>query len=307
MKYLFGVKDNKGFAEGNILDKMTIKSIEQEKGERFNELKEECRKLEKKARPLFLMRYIWIFFGIGLIFIFRSILSSEKFLETRNLVIFISGIVLLAIGVLVMFLNHMKGKKFINSEDKAAIEKKINDFYIDCQLDLGVPADSKKIDYFFLPFESSENPKKKHSKFVSNQELSTFVKGENVCLSDIMQVIGFPLKSIYEIVKVNRTVYLTTWNKKESFRSEKYKEYGIRLTSLGLYLKYVYSVRIHAFEDDYEFYIAPYDLDDFLNLTNFVYDGKEEDDIPEIEESDDKKEEDIPKEEQTENIEEKEE
>jgi hypothetical protein len=51
-------------------------------------------------------------------------------------------------------------------------------------------------------------------------------------------------------------------------RSEKYKEYGIRLTSLGLYLKYVYSVRIHAFEDDYE---RCYDDGFWYDSNNMLY------------------------------------
>ena len=269
MKYLFTIKDRNSSHEEDIIDKSVIKKLDSSKNDEFKSLQEQCNKVDKQYRQSFLERNIWFVLIIGFILLMFSVRGgfSNIFKEGSNtLYTFIVGVVVLVIGFSVVVYFKTRRRKFMASDEKKELQKKINDFYIDCQVELDVPADAPKLHFLFVTPSSEEFVDKKGNKKTRqrmrigvNVELTTFVRDDMLCFSDIMQVIGIPKSSIKSIDFSNTKLRVVAGN-----------------NHVGMINKY-YSIHMVIDGEDYELYILPSEYNAFCKVIGYGEFDQDED------------------------------
>ena len=102
-----------------------------------------------------------------------------------------------------------------------------------------------------------------------NTDVLVYIKQDCLCLSTLFEEISIPLKSVIEIRKVAKRALVGNWNKEDSYRSEKYKQYKIKLTNYGFYFfKSYYAIMINDPLGKFTFFVPCYDIDVIESLTN---------------------------------------
>ena len=97
-----------------------------------------------------------------------------------------------------------------------------------------------------------------------------FIENECLCFANNSFVAGVPLNSVREISEINKIMPLPQWNKSESFKFDKYKQYNIYTNQSGqpglIWIKQYYSINLLINGEEYYFYLPNYEIGSFKEL-----------------------------------------
>ncbi len=135
---------------------------------------------------------------------------------------------------------------------------------------LNVPEDAAHMDLLTSTYQIKNGSEYKtvHTVF----EFHAWTEDGKLCLADAGTVVEIPLEEITGSVILPKRVAFYFWNKEESPKSERYREYRIRPTGLGQYsVRNVRIVSISSQHGSFELLVPPYEIDVFNRLTGFHF------------------------------------
>ena len=165
--------------------------------------------------------------------------------------------------------DYEKENKAREGED----ERRLKLFY----KKLGVPEGANNIDVLCGIYRIDKKGKRKNamaSDFMS-LDMKAYTDGESFMLADISTIYTFPLENICALKKTDRRVCMVGWNKTESYRDEKYREYKINGDNKGnVYFKGVASLQIKKDRTLYEILFPAYEINTLIKLTGLTPQGE---------------------------------
>ena len=127
---------------------------------------------------------------------------------------------------------------------------------------LGVPPDAAQMDVITCAYRRKAGGRRSFSAPYFNFKGCVFWEDGCLCVSDFLRRFALPVDRMTGIETVDRRLCVAYWNQDVPFRKGPYKQYHITRNSLGmLFFKPHHILTLRDGGEDYQMYIAPYDLD----------------------------------------------
>jgi len=176
-----------------------------------------------------------------------------------------------------IILERKRTKKILSSEDLSEHCRNISSLMCEAEDYLEIPENAFNIDVLMFQYtETGDKQKRKNFPFFSHINLNcrTYVKNENLCLSDLNCVMEIPLQSLKSVHAEKKKASFPNWYKDEPFNSKTYKPFKITCNNQGNYYAKYYVVEIQDIKGEFELFIPNYDIDRFCSLTGLNIDEK---------------------------------
>ena len=232
MKNLFAAFKN---TTENNFSKFFIRELSKENETRLNDLSEEGNTLSKEKLPpkwISVLSKVLIYLGLFLSFGFfaAAIKDFAGSFDTIGIFLYI-GLGLIAIGVGIYIFVRNKTKKTNSDPDVKEYITETTKTIKECLFELDIPETAPQMDVFCVLMKKNRKGEEVFKKlslitFV-NMEFKLFVENDLFCFGANDAVIGLPLDSIKNIVKIKKRAPIVSWNKNELFNAPKYKEYKL--------------------------------------------------------------------------------
>lgn len=269
MKNLFAAFEN---TTENNFSKFFIRELSNENETRLDNLSEEGNTLEKEKLPpkwLSLLFRILMYTGLFLCFVFLAagIKDFSNAFQTIGVLLYVGiGMIVIGSGIYIYMRNKTK-KSNCDPEVKEYVTKTVKTVK-ECLFELDIPETAPQMDVFFVLMKKNRKGEEVFKKlslitFV-NMEFRLFVENDLFCFGANDAVIGLPLDSIKNIVKIKKRAPIVSWNKNELINAPKYKEYKLYLNGSIIWSRYYYKVDLDIEGEEYYFFIPCYEKDVFL-------------------------------------------
>lgn len=127
---------------------------------------------------------------------------------------------------------------------------------------LGVPENARKMDIITYRYQLKSGKERICSSPFINIESAVFLEDDCLCVSDAICKVALPLEKMTGIRTVKKRLCVASWNKDTPYNKGIYKRFRITVNSFGMvFFKPYYVLTLRDFGQDFELYIAPYDLD----------------------------------------------
>lgn len=269
MKYFFGIHKED---DDNVFNKYLIRQISEETEKQTEEnISDQQEVIKKKSFPSWLIYLSYFVLSIGLIIILSFFKGDGTFSEkiSNNMVLFIVGICLAVVGGIVLLMGSLINKHFVEKdEDYKRSNEKLEERVNIHRYELNIPQEAKDIDFLFMIVKEKNGQEKQNVwKAVANYnfELSVFVENGLLCFCDRYAVYGVPLEAFKKIVPIKGRRIFTPWNKEDNYKSDKYKEYKIKINNQGFACK-CYGIMLDLDEEEYQIIIPNYELEEFRKI-----------------------------------------
>lgn len=271
MKYLFGVNKKKN---SNNIERFTLRRVSGGKETEIDNLSAEGKQLEKeKTIPSWVASIAMFLMPLGGLCIVGLLLAKDGFqhaLQDRGWMFFM-GIGLFVIGLVLYLVYKIKNKNVETDSDVQTYVQKVENTIKESRFELDIPETSIKMDVIFAAVKENKNGEEKIDHMVLaeyiNLEINVFIENDYLCFADNLFVAGVPLDSIGEISEINKRMQLPQWNKSESFKSDKYKQYEIYNNQYGfIWIKKYYNIPLLINGEEYYFYLPNYEISTFKEL-----------------------------------------
>lgn len=239
---------------------------------------------EKKSQsPLWLRIFEDVAIGFGSLICLIVLIPSEGVTITEAYqnapYLFYIGPILLFIGLGFWVFDRLKYKKAVKSPEANALASEQSSLIARIDLELNVPSDAKRMDFFFFGYKTKKDGTQKISSYgffdALNGELSVFKENDSLCLADHRQVLAVPLSSFTKIVEVDKRIVFAGWNKETPYDAESYKAFKIKRTQYGsFWMKGYCSIRFVHENEDYEIVIPKYELEALNELLGLPVEAK---------------------------------
>lgn len=259
-------------SEPNIT-KFTLRKLSKESELKLDNLSKEVNELEKEKIPpawLSILSILSLFAGLIMVsaFLYRGKNDFENAYKTIGYLLYI-GLILFVVGLGFLIYNKVKIKKSDSDPEVKEIVCKTDNAVKECRFELNIPETSNCMDVFFLAMKKNKNGEEvagifSYASYV-NIELRAFLENDMFCLGANDAVVGVPLSSIKQIVKVKKRVPLVNWNKNEKLNSPKYKQFKMYFNSGYIWTRYYYEVDLDIENEEYCFFIPCFEKDNFIN------------------------------------------
>ena len=97
--------------------------------------------------------------------------------------------------------------------------------------------------------------------------LSVYRNGDKLCIADVTKVLEFPVAEFTKITTINKSAFITEWNKNESPKQGKYKQYKIKNVQGGLLVKPYHILHLVHNGEEICMYFPCYELTVIQQLT----------------------------------------
>ena len=267
--FSFNVKTNEIIGQ-----EFLIRKPDKELSEKSDECADALMGYEKKGgMPLWytIIEYILLFAAIiCLPGFFRGCLDNGfDVAYRRGAAILIVGVIALVAGLVMLIIKYLRHKKVEQSPEVHEALSEMSELTDKIKESLLVPENSADTDILCRPFKLKKGKVKRGSHFFDcfNFSFWVFVEGENLCLANADGVYGIPLSSITDAVKIKKAVTSMAWNKDETVKDPKYKQF-VKVNNYGLYFfKPHYSLRFKHNDEEWEILIPGYEMEVISSLT----------------------------------------
>ncbi len=179
--------------------------------------------------------------------------------------------------ITMIILERKRNGKILRSEKLSEHYQNLSNLIHEAEQYLEIPEDAFNIDVLMFQYtEKNGEQKLKNFPFFSHINLNcrTYVKNENLCLSDLSCVMEIPLQSLKSVHIEKKKACFPNWNKDEPFNSKTYKPFKITCNNQGNYYAKYYSVEIQDIKGEFEFFVPNYDIEKLCSLTGLNIDEK---------------------------------
>jgi len=280
MKIFLGInktdKKNLSIYQG---EDFVAKELSQETAKALDEVSGKVEELgERASLPKGLKIAFYVFaaiFGILVIGIIRAVAkgtSLETGYQNAPYLFWIAGGAGVVTLGLFLYGKYRFGKvsqesetQYIATEYNVAVENAIRE--------INAPANAVRADFLSFVYVIKNDKISIKAGFDSiNQtmepiEFDVYRQGENLCIADMRRVFEIPLAKITKISTINKKVFLTGWNKGETPKSDKYKQYKIQIVQSGLTIKTYHILHIDHNGEEIRMYFPCYELPVIQQLT----------------------------------------
>lgn len=267
MKDLFGILKNE---KESTYNRFVIRELSSEREEIISKNKDIKNYQKKQNFRNIYNQTMFFFLLISFMTIIPMLIAKDGFinaLKDRGY-IFIIGIISFII-FLVLFVIYLNKKQRNKDEvETKQIEMKIASLENDCKRELNIPFNVNKIDIFLSKVKNKNGNEKSGNSIFANLQFMIYKDENNLYIADIHRVIALPLIAFKEIKKIKKSIVFQFWNKKDSYKSEKYKSYKIRSNNGLFFSKTYYVIYLKIDNEDFKINIPNYDLDTFLEVLN---------------------------------------
>lgn len=269
MKNLFAAIKNT--IETNF-NKFLIRELSKENETRLNDLSEEGNTLSKEKLPpkwISVFSKVLIYLGLllSLGFFAAAIKDFARSFDTIGIFLYI-GLGLIAIGVGIYIFVRNKTKKSNSDPDVKEYVAETTKTIKECLFELNIPETAAVMDVFSVLMKKNKKGEEVFSKLLAvpfvNMEFKLFLENDLFCFGANDAVIGLPINSIKQIVKIKKRTPIVNWNKNELYNSPKYKEHKMYLDGPIVWSRYYYEIDLNIENEEYCFYIPCYEKDVFL-------------------------------------------
>lgn len=274
MKNIFGV--NVKTDKFDNIEKFKIRDVNPELSKKAEEQYDEFNEHQKSAslpKVVSIIYFISLIAALTLTAGIISGLAKTSFKEAYNNApaLFYIAIIFWIVFIALLIIKKIKEKNVVNSEEFKETINESELLYDECLTDLNIPKDSVKVDVFVYCYKEKAGKyvqASTYAKYIA-QEFLLFKEDNKLCLGDISTVLGFDIDSFKRIEKINKKVMFIQWNKETPYNKGEYKDYKIATNNYGsLMVKPYYRIVIEHDYTEFEFYIPPYELNEFLNIVN---------------------------------------
>lgn len=200
----------------------------------------------------------------------RDVIFSVK----ENLVLFLVSSVVLCMSLLLLYRIKNKEreeeeKAYKETDDK--IERENEKYEKDVYAFLAVPPSAQTVEVISADYKiKNENVYLKPGiiTLFFNNEIKMFTKNKTLYLADEENCYALSLEGEKKIFKIEDRLTLLCWNKEQSYKEGKFKEFGIKRTPVGNYIiKEYYFLEVNISGEKYRLYFPPYELKKIISIT----------------------------------------
>ncbi len=234
--------------------------------------------IDKSQLPLPLRIIKWVT-GVVALIIFAGIIKAmtEEDISLKTAygnapaLFWICGICAVIFTVLMLLSNKKEKETFETAEENNTFSD-LDDICDDILADLGVPSDAKEIDILSFYYKDKDDNIKILEKGLlapfNNLIFHVFKDSENLYLANLDGKYAIPLSSIKGIQTVKKTVRISSWNKDEDFKSEKYKPYKLNEDNYGaIFCKTYHILEFDRYNETWGIYFPSYELPQFEEIS----------------------------------------
>ena len=191
-----------------------------------------------------------------------------------NLLLFVSSSAVLCVSLLLLYRIKSAERKAQekayseidekNKREDEEYEREVNAF-------LGVPPSAQTVEVISADYKiKNENVYLKPGiiTLFFNNEIKMFTKNKTLYLADEENCYSLSLEGEKKIFKIEDRLTLLCWNKEQSYKEGKFKEFGIKRTPVGNYIiKEYYFLEVNISGEKYRLYFPPYELKKIISIT----------------------------------------
>lgn len=191
-----------------------------------------------------------------------------------NLLLFVSSSAVLCVSLLLLYRIKSAERKAQekayseidekNKREDEEYEREVNAF-------LGVPPSAQTVEVISADYKiKNENVYLKPGiiTLFFNNEIKMFTKNKTLYLADEENCYALSLEGEKKIFKIEDRLTLLCWNKEQSYKEGKIKEFGIKRTPVGNYIiKEYYFLEVNISGEKYRLYFPPYELKKIISIT----------------------------------------
>ncbi len=284
MKYVFGINITKN-KENNLIDGEIFRSKTA-----TSELMEELKKCESLAKnyekhtslPFWMDIMKYLSFSITC-FCLCSVMQDISDLSWKEVYknpsgFFFAAVAFFIVWLVLYLLERMK--KHLHKVEYERGKDYIQNVTAHAKDLMEIPDDAVKMEIlsFYYKIEKEKMKVMTASKLVcithNNVPVYMYVKDVVLHITDFYQEWSIPLYAITGIKKMNETIFISEWKKEIPYHKGEFKKYKIaRANGLGyLYMKPYYALCITWYDENYELFLPPYELDVLSSLVGIHYD-----------------------------------
>jgi hypothetical protein len=222
----------------------------------------------KAGLPRWLTAIEWLAFvvGISLVGGLLDALSGEEAVTLAHAynkapILFWIAAACLAAWLAIFIYGYKKKAEVMKSDEIKSAEQDVGTVLDIIKEELDVPENAVKVDILSCSYRVKNGDIKIKDDLFINFEFSLYIEEGRLILADTESKYAIELDKFTTVTPVDKTVYLASWNKEETIKSEKYREYKLREDAVGLVIaKRYYIVEFTSDDELYGICIPNYEL-----------------------------------------------
>ncbi len=260
---------------GNIespYKKYTSKSLDGEEHDNIVELDEQIDKFDSELSGFTILKYASYFgFAIGAIILLGRLIGKQN-LFGDGLELTVISLIFMVLGVCFLITSYIVVYNIKHNNKRKELIDKQNELMNQYYYQLGAIDPMVDIDVYMPEVTIDESGKEETANPMFHTCLNLPVKvfvdesKDEIGMIYLLNLIKLPKSSIINIEKVNKRLHINSWNKSVPMKSKEFKEYSIKTDSYGIYIKGYYRVTMKLDDEDYQFIVAGYDINKFIEL-----------------------------------------
>lgn len=274
-KNIFGIRDDADRIDGSAFVVRTIDPALKEKMETLGKDAESFANESHPSHRLALLRTLALLVGVVLLIVARmkgneAGVGSFGALIRAYPIPLVSAFLLWGIAVGLVIYERISLSKVGTSDAAQKLKERSEAIDKEAYAALGVPDNAISLDLLTSSYRTQNGEAKNivHTAFA----FRAWSGNGTLYLSDIENVVAIPKGAIVEFTRIEHSLNFYFWNKPEPPR-----QYGIRANYGGSYTaKDVSVAHIRSDDGEYELLIPPYELENFLRLTENEYENTEQ-------------------------------
>lgn len=201
---------------------------------------------------------------------FKDMLLSVK----ENFPLFAVSLCVLCLCLFILYKiknAERKAEELAYSETNEKIKRENERFEKEIYSFLDVPSSAQTVEVIFADYKLKNDDVCLKPGIISsflNNEIKMFTKNKTLYLADEVNCYALSLEGEKKIFKIKKKLTLLCWNKEQSHKEGKFKEFGIKRTPVGNYIiKEYYCFEADISGEKYRLYFPPYELKKIVSLT----------------------------------------
>lgn len=265
MKNIFGIHKGTNKSDGSVF---VVRSVDTEQQESMSQTATDGYELEKKASlPGWLSVIKGICAFLFAIVALSTLKAGFKAAWNNAAWLLVCGGICGIVALVLFIVGKIKEKKTEPKAD-AFIERANTDEEISKQ-QLNIPATALPTDILSFLYKE-KNGKIKICTSVFSEYILTpvyaFFENGNLCFADLNDVYAIPVSEIISIEQRKKRTTAMGWNKMQPPTDKYFKRYKISTNAYGTVFMKPYAVTVRHGEQDFEFFLPPYEIEKICSL-----------------------------------------
>ena len=183
------------------------------------------------------------------------------------------GPICLAAAIVLYVIARVKKKNVEGSASFAYTAEQAEKFVAESRAYLSIPQEAPQCDVLFPVYKVKKNGKRKSAipmaQFM-NGSWQIFREGDDLCFGDSDAVFKIPADRIGRLVRMEKRVMFTGWNKPVPFNKGEYKQYKIRKNNYGIMFVKPYLCLQITGSEGCEILFPPYEHETLQRVTGKI-------------------------------------